>query len=54
MHVPKEKRKKLDDKSVKCVFIEYSTKTKSYRFFYLEARKVIISKDVVFDEHGIY
>jgi hypothetical protein len=25
-HVPKEKRKKLDDKSIKCIFIGYSTK----------------------------
>jgi len=32
-HVPKEKRKKLDDKSINCIFIRYNTKNKSYRLF---------------------
>jgi len=27
-HVPNEKRRKLDDKSVKCIFIGYCEKTK--------------------------
>jgi hypothetical protein len=27
-HVPKEKRRKLDDKSIKCIFIGYSTRNK--------------------------
>jgi hypothetical protein len=53
-HVPKEKRRKLDDKSVKCIFIKYSIETRSYRLFDHQAKKVIISRDVVFDEKGIY
>ena len=53
-HVPKEKRKKLDDKSVKRIFIGYSIETRSYRLFDPKAKKVIISRDVVFDEKGIY
>jgi hypothetical protein len=53
-HVPKEKRRKLDDKSVKCIFIGYSIETRSYRLFDPQAKKVIISRDVVFDEQGIY
>jgi len=53
-HVPKEKRKKLDDKSMECIFIGYSIQTRSYMLFDLEARKVIISRDVGFDEQGIY
>jgi hypothetical protein len=53
-HVPKEKRSKLDDKSVKCIFIGYSIEARSYRFFYPQAKKLIIRKDVVFDEKGIY
>jgi transposase InsO family protein len=32
-HVPKEKRSKLDDKSVKCIFIGYSIETRSYMLF---------------------
>jgi len=53
-HVLKEKRSKLDDKSVKCIFIGYSIETRSYRLFDPQAKKVIISRDVVFDEQGIY
>jgi len=32
-HVPKEKWKKLNDKSIKCIFIGYITRTRSYRLF---------------------
>lgn len=53
-HVPKEKWKKLDDKSVKCIFNGYNIETRSYKLFDPEAKKVIISKDVVFDEKGVY
>lgn len=49
-HVHKEKRRKLDDKSVKCIFIGYNTETRSYRLFGPEAKKVIIRRDVVLDE----
>ena len=53
-HVPKVKRRKLDDKNVKCVFIGYNIETRSYSLFDPQAKKVIISRDVVFDEQGIY
>ena len=53
-HVPKEKRSKLDDKSVKCIFIGYNIETRSYRSFDPQENKWIISRDVVFDEQGIY
>ena len=53
-HVPKEKRRKLDDKSVKCIFIGYSIETRSYRLFDCQEKKVIIRRDFVFDEQGIY
>ncbi|KAL8158756.1 hypothetical protein V2J09_000293 [Rumex salicifolius] len=43
-------RSKLDEKSVKCVFIRYATQSKAYRLFDPVARKVIISRNVVFDE----
>ena len=32
-HVPKEKRKKLDEKSVKCIFTRYSPKSKAYKLY---------------------
>jgi hypothetical protein len=53
-HEPKEKRRKLDDKIIKCVFIGYSTKIRSYRLFDPQAKNIIISRYVVFDEEGIY
>jgi hypothetical protein len=49
-HVPKEKRRKLDGKSVKCIFIGYNIETRSYRLFDPPAKKVIISRDFVLDE----
>ncbi len=49
-HVPKEKRRKLDHKSVKCIFIGYNIETIIYWLFYPQVEKVIISRDVVFDE----
>lgn len=45
-HVPKEQRKKLDDKGVKCIFIGYSSKSKAYSLYDPIDKKIIISRDV--------
>ncbi|GJR16118.1 retrovirus-related pol polyprotein from transposon TNT 1-94 [Tanacetum coccineum] len=50
VHVPKEKRRKLDDKSIKCVLFGVSEETKAYRLYNPVKNKIIISKDVVFEE----
>ncbi len=50
LHVPDEKRSKLNPKAEKCVFIGYSLKQKGYRCFNPSTRKLQVSKDVVFDE----
>ena len=47
-HVPKEKRKKLDDKGVKCIFTRYSPKSKAYRLYDPLNNKMILSRDVEF------
>jgi hypothetical protein len=52
-HVSKEKRRKFDDKSVKCIFIGYSIERRSYKMFDHQEKKMIISGYVVFDEQGI-
>ena len=49
-HIPDERRKKLDDKSEKCIFIGYSDTTKGYKLYNPVTEKVIISRDVQFFE----
>ncbi|PKI72007.1 hypothetical protein CRG98_007623 [Punica granatum] len=49
-HVPDELCKKLDDKSEKYIFLGYSDVTKGYRLFNPMTKKVIINRDVTFDE----
>ena len=50
VHVPKEKRTKLDNKSERCIFIGYKDGLKGYKLWNLETRKVVYSQDVVFRE----
>ena len=52
VHVNDEHRKKLDDKSEKCIFIGYSEYSKAYRFFNPVSHKVVVSRDAIFDEGG--
>ncbi|GKV30830.1 hypothetical protein SLEP1_g39605 [Rubroshorea leprosula] len=48
--VPKEKRTKVDKNSKRCIFLGYETGTKGYKLWDPTARKLIISRDVVFNE----
>eukprot|EP00253_Pinus_taeda_P025779 PITA_25779 len=50
VHVPKEKRTKLDSKSEKCIFIGYKDGLKGYKLWNPVTRKVVYSRDVVFRE----
>jgi hypothetical protein len=50
VHVPKEKRRKLDDKSIKCILLGYEPGTKVYRLYEPITRRVIKSRDVIFIE----
>ena len=52
--VPKEKRYKLDEASEKCIFIGYSTQSKGYKLYSLKTKKVIVSRDVLFDENATW
>ena len=48
--MPSELRKKLDDKSEKCIFIGYSEESKKYRLYNPISKKLIIRMDVKFEE----
>ncbi|MCH81235.1 retrovirus-related pol polyprotein from transposon tnt 1-94 [Trifolium medium] len=50
VHVPDNLRKKLDDKSIVCVNLGLSEESKGYKLYNPVDKKIIISKDVVFEE----
>ena len=53
-HVDREQRKKLDPKSLKCVFLGYGGDEYRYRLWDYENNKVFHSCDVVFIEDCMY
>jgi len=50
-HIPKDERRKLDAKSVKCTFLGYCDDYKAYKLFDLSKHKMIASRDVIFHEN---
>ncbi|KAI5355034.1 hypothetical protein L3X38_007929 [Prunus dulcis] len=50
--IPSALRHKLEENSHKCIFVGYGLCEKGYRLFDPSPRKVILSKDVQFDENG--
>ncbi|KAH9672319.1 hypothetical protein KPL70_017676 [Citrus sinensis] len=52
IHVPDESRAKLDDKSEKFIFIGYDNNSKGYKLYNPNNGKIVIIRDVVFDEEG--
>ncbi|TXG51085.1 hypothetical protein EZV62_023609 [Acer yangbiense] len=51
VHVPDAKRTKLEDKSIACVLLGVSEESKAYRLYNPIAKKIITSRDVVFEEN---
>jgi hypothetical protein len=50
VHVPEAKRTKLDNKSFVCVLLGVSEESKGYRLYDPIAKKIIISRDVIFEK----
>ena len=51
VHVSNNKRKKLDDKSFQCVLLRMSEQSKAYRLYDPMSNKIVVSRDVVFEEN---
>lgn len=51
VHVPKEKRQKLDKKSVKMILVGYCESSKGYRLMHPKTHKIVKSRDVAFIEN---
>lgn len=49
-HIPDEKRGKLYDKSEKCIMVGYSENSEAYCLYNPITKKLIISRDVEFNE----
>ncbi|GKF10568.1 retrovirus-related pol polyprotein from transposon TNT 1-94, partial [Tanacetum coccineum] len=50
VHVPSQMRSKHDDRSEKHVFVAYDKHSKGYKLYNLITRKVVVSRDVKFEE----
>ncbi|TXG46600.1 hypothetical protein EZV62_027900 [Acer yangbiense] len=53
-HVADAKRSKLDDKAEMGIFLGYVVNSKGYRVFNLQAKKLIISRDIQVDEDAYW
>lgn len=54
IHVPEQKRHKLEEKSEKGIFLGYSSQSKGFQIFNLETQQLVTSKDVQFDKHSTW
>ena len=54
IHIPKEKRMKLDSLGKKGIFVGYIERSKSYRIYFPGFKKIDINRDVTFDEELTY
>ena len=54
IHIPKEKRTKLDPSGKKAIFVGYSESLKAYIIIFLGFKKIDITRDITFDEDSAY
>lgn len=50
VHIPDARRTKLEDKSYMCILLGVSEESKGYRLYDPISKKIVISRDVVFEE----
>ena len=54
IHVPKEKRLKLEPFEKKRTFVGYSERSEAYRIYVLGQRYIEVSRDVIFHEEAVF
>ena len=54
IHVPKEKRSKMEPSGKKGIFVGYSETSKAYRIYILGHRYIEVSRDVTFHEEVVF
>ena len=54
MHVPKDKRRKLDAEAEKCILVRYSNEQKGYKCYNPRTKQARVSRDVVFNESALW
>ncbi|GJS11891.1 retrovirus-related pol polyprotein from transposon TNT 1-94 [Tanacetum coccineum] len=54
VHIPKEKKFKLDDISLRCVLFRVSEESKAYRLYDPVNNKIVMSKDAIFEEEALW
>ena len=54
IHIPKEKRTKLDPSGRKGIFVGYFKISKDYRIYFPRFKMIDINRDVTFDEDTTY
>ena len=54
VHVPKEKRTKMDPSRKKGIFIGYGETSKAYHIYVPGQRQIEVSRDVTFDEDASF
>ena len=54
IHIPKEKRTKLDPSRKKGIFVGYFESLKAFRIYFPGYKKIDISRNVTFDEDIAY
>lgn len=49
-----QKRRKLDDKGEKCIFLGVSDLSKAYKLYNPITKMIVVSRDVIFDEENFW